>query len=154
MHTVTPYLAIQGAEEAMKFYEKAFGAQITHLLKAPDGKVMHGRLSLGDSQIMVMDEAPQMGCGGPQNGSTSVVLHLNVPDVDSFFARSVEAGMKVIMPVTDMFWGDRYGQVIDPYGHRWSMATPVKELSPAELEAAAAEAFKQMGACSQQPAQV
>lgn len=149
MHTVTPYLAIKDAEEAMKFYEKALGAKIETTLKAPDGKVMHGRLSLGDSLILVMDEAPHMGLGGPHNGSTSVVMHLNVPNVDELFARVTGAGARPIMPPTDMFWGDRYCQIVDPYGHRWSIGTKIKDLTPEEIEAGAREAFAQ-AACGAQ----
>lgn len=147
MRTVTPYLVIDGAEEAMKFYEKAFGARILTTLKAPDGKVMHGRLEIGDSFLFVMDANPQMGYPGPEDGKTTVSLHLDLPDVDAFFARAVEAGSRAIMPPTDMFWGDRYAQLVDPYGHRWSCGMPVKQLSEAELQAAAAEAFRQMSEC-------
>ncbi len=153
MNTISPYLAIKNAEEAMKFYEKAFGAKIETTLKAPDGKVMHGRLSLGNSVIMVMDEAPQMGLAAPDQ-NTTVVMHLNLPNVDEFFAQVTGAGAKAIMPPMDMFWGDRYCQFVDPYGHRWSVGTKVKDMTEAEIEAAAREAFAQMGECAQKPVEV
>ncbi|MES2692822.1 MAG: VOC family protein [Verrucomicrobiota bacterium] len=142
MHTVTPHLVCAGAADAIEFYKKAFGATEVARMPTPDGKLMHGSVMIGDSMVMLVDEFPEMGCLGPKarNGS-SVTIHLSVPNVDEFYAQAVKAGAIARMPVQDMFWGDRYGQVEDPFGHSWSIATHVKDLTPAEI----AEAAK--GAC-------
>lgn len=138
MHSVTPYLVCAGASGAIDFYKKAFGAveEGRHLL--PNGKLMHGMFRIGDSPIMLSDEWPEHGSLGPKalKGSP-VVIHLYVQDVDAFVAHAVEAGCTLTMPVTEMFWGDRYGQLEDPYGHRWSVATHIRDVTPAELAEAA-----------------
>jgi uncharacterized glyoxalase superfamily protein PhnB len=146
-HTVTPHLVVRDAKKAIDFYQKAFGAQVLnppHL--TPDGKVMHASIKIGDSIIMLADEFPEMGgSSAPQSpGNTPLSLHLYVPDVDSTFNRAVSAGAQVKMPVTDMFWGDRYGQVVDPSGHVWSVATHKEEVTPAEMERRGKEMFASM----------
>lgn len=146
MHSVTPHLVCRGAGAAIDFYVKAFGAVDLCRLPGPDGKLMHGMISIGDSKVMLVDEMVDYGCLSPLalNGS-AVTLHLYVADVDQAVAQAVAAGAKVTMPVADMFWGDRYGVVQDPFGHNWSLATHVRDVSPEEM----AEALKQ--GCPGQP---
>jgi uncharacterized glyoxalase superfamily protein PhnB len=137
MHTVTPLLVCAGAAEAIEFYKKAFNATEKTRLPGPNGKLMHASLQIGDSTIMLADEVPDCGSLGPKalKGSP-VYIHLYVEDVDGFAARAVAAGAKLTMPVTDMFWGDRYGQLEDPFGHRWSVATHIRAVSPDEMQQA------------------
>ena len=137
MHTVTPHLVCAGAGAAIDFYKKAFGATETSRMPGPGGKLMHASIRIGDSAVMLVDEMPEWGSLGPKalKGSP-VVIHLYVDDVDAFTARAVAAGAKVTMPVADMFWGDRYGQLEDPFGHRWSVATHVRDVSPADMQLA------------------
>ena len=139
MHTITPHLVVAGAPQAIEFYRRAFGAVESFRIDAPDGKVMHACLHIGDSALFLFDESPQWGALGPKalNG-TPVTLHVYVEDVDAAVKRAVDAGAKVTIPVADMFWGDRYGQVEDPFGHRWSIATHVRDLSPDEIRKAMA----------------
>lgn len=137
MHTLTPHLACAGAAEAIEFYKKAFGAVELMRLPAPDGKLMHARVRIGDSMFMLVDEVPDWGVLGPAAlKGTPVTLHLQVDDVDAWFERATAAGAKPVMPPADMFWGDRYGMVEDPCGHRWSIATHIKDLTPEEIQAA------------------
>ena len=137
MHTVTPHLVCAGAGAAIDFYKKAFGATETSRMPGPGGKLMHASIRIGDFAVMLVDEMPEWGSLGPKalKGSP-VVIHLYVDDVDAFTARAVAAGAKVTMPVADMFWGDRYGQLEDPFGHRWSVATHVRDVSPADMQLA------------------
>lgn len=141
MPTVTPHIVCANALEAIEFYKRAFGAEEEFRLTTPQGALMHAQIRIGGSPIMMAEEMPNWGCLGPKalKGSP-VTLHLYVPDVDAAMARAAEAGAKVTMPAADMFWGDRYGQVEDPYGHRWSLATHVRDVSPEELQKAAQEA--------------
>ena len=140
MHTVTPHLVCAQAAEAMEFYRKAFNAEILGQLSGPDGKLMHGLMRIGDSMVMLVDENPDWGLLGPSaRGGSSVTLHLYVPDADKQFTQAVEAGCTSRMPPADMFWGDRYGIVQDPYGHLWSIATHVRDASMEEIQAAAAK---------------
>jgi PhnB protein len=137
-HTVTTYLVCDGAAKAIKFYEKAFGATEIMRVPTPDGKLMHASIQIGDSFIMLNDEFPEMGALGPKaRQGTSVTMHLFVEDADKAFARAVKAGATVKMPLQDMFWGDRYGQLEDPFGHSWSIATHVRDMSPKEIQEAA-----------------
>lgn len=138
MSTVTPHLIVDGAAEAIEFYKKAFGAAELMRLPGADGRLMHACLSLGNSRIMLVDGNPQWGALGPKalKGSP-VTIHLQLEDADAMFARATAAGAKVILPIDEMFWGDRYGIVEDPYGHRWSLATHVRDLSHDEIEKAA-----------------
>lgn len=135
-HTLTPYLVVRDAAKAVEFYQKALGAKVRGVHNTPDGKVMNANLKIGDSILLLSDEFPGPGgTGSPQSlGGTSVTIHIYVKDVDKLFNQAVAAGAKVIMPVMDAFWGDRYGQVEDPFGHRWSLATHKEDLSSAEIE--------------------
>jgi PhnB protein len=134
MHTATPHLVCDGAAQAIEFYKKAFGAVETARLPGENGKLMHAAIRIGDSTIMLVDEMPEWGSLGPNalNGSP-VTIHLYVEDVDAFVARAVAAGAKVTMQVQDMFWGDRYGQLHDPFGHHWSVATHIRDVTPDEM---------------------
>jgi len=134
-HTVTPYLTVKGAAQAIDFYKRAFGAQEVERMPGPDGKsVMHAELKLGDSVVMLSDESPQGGTRSPQTlGGSTAYLFLYVPDVDAAFKRAVDAGAKATMPPTDMFWGDRFGKVSDPFGHEWGLATHKEDVSPEEM---------------------
>lgn len=141
-HTVTPHLIIKGAGAAIDFYKKAFGAEEIMCMKGPDGGIMHGEIKIGNSHLMIADEFPQMGCLSPKtlNGSP-VTVHLYVNDVDAVFNQAVKNGATPAMPPTDMFWGDRYGKVVDPYGHHWSIATHKEDVTPEECGKRAAAAF-------------
>jgi PhnB protein len=134
MHTVTPHLVCDGAAAAIQFYKKAFGATELMRVPGPGGKLIHGAVKIGDSTVMLVDAFPEWGSHDPKalKGSP-VTIHLAVPNVDEVFARAVAAGCTVVMPLDDMFWGDRYGSVVDPFGHNWSMATQIRELTPEEI---------------------
>ena len=137
MHAVTPHLVCAGAAEAIEFYKKAFGALDEGRLPGPDGKLMHAVIRIGGSAVMLVDEMPQWGALGPKSLKGSpVTLHLYVEDVDAAVKRAVAAGAKVTMPVEDMFWGDRYGKLEDPFGHHWSVATHKRDVSDAEMKKA------------------
>ena len=137
MHTVTPHLVCAGSADAIEFYKKAFGAVEGGRLPGPNGKLMHAMIRIGDSAVMLVDEMPEWGALGPKalKGSP-VTIHLYVDDVDACAARAVKAGAKVTMPVADMFWGDRYGKLEDPFGHHWSIGTHMREVSPEEMRQA------------------
>jgi PhnB protein len=146
-HSVTPYLAVDGAAEAIEFYKKAFGASEVMRMAAPGGKVGHGEIEIGGSRIMVADEYPDMGVRGPKAyGGTPVTLHLYVENVDAMARQAVAAGAKELRPVKDQFYGDRTGTFEDPYGHVWHLATHKEDLSPDELKRRADEAMKRQGA--------
>ncbi|MBI1322493.1 VOC family protein [bacterium] len=135
--SITPHLVCVGADKAIDFYSNAFGMKEIMRLPGPDGRLMHASMSFGDSMIMLAEAFPEYGSVGPQPGTPSPVsIHLNVPNVDEVFAQAVATGAKVVMPVDDMFWGDRYGIVEDPFGHRWSIATRTKDLSHEEVQKA------------------
>ena len=136
MHTLTPHLICANATEAMDWYARAFGAEELARLLGPDGKLMHGRMRIGDAQFMLMEEFPDHQALGPQSlKGTPVGLHLYVEDADAAFAKAVEAGATVRMPPADMFWGDRYGALTDPYGHSWAVATHKQDLTDEEIKA-------------------
>jgi len=140
MHSVTPHLICAGAAKAIDFYTKAFGAVEEGRLPGPDGRIMHAAIRIGDSTVMLVDEMPEWGALGPKPLKGSPVpIHLYVDDVDGFVARAVKAGAKVTMPVADQFWGDRYGKLEDPFGHHWSVATHVRDVSPDEMQKAMRE---------------
>ncbi len=142
MHCVTPHLVCAGAADAIEFYKKAFNAVEMVRLPGPGGKIMHALLRIGDSSVMLVDEFPDWGSFGPKTLKGSpVTIHLQVDDVDATVNQAVAAGAKVIMPVADMFWGDRYGQIDDPFGHHWSVATHVRDVSPEEMQ----QAMQKMG---------
>ncbi|WP_280154682.1 VOC family protein [Piscinibacter sp. XHJ-5] len=141
MHTVTPHLVCAGASEAIDFYVKAFNAVETGRVPGPDGKLMHGSVKVGDSTIFLVDEMPAYGALGPKSlNGTPVTIHLYVENVDAVVEQAVAAGCTVTMPVADQFWGDRYGQLKDPFGHNWSVATHVRDVTPEDM----AKAMEQM----------
>jgi PhnB protein len=145
-HTVTPYLAVEDAAEAIEFWKKAFGAKERSRMDAPRGKVGHAELEIGDSLIMTSDQFPQSSTTAPSElGGTSVSIFLYVEDVDAVVQRAADAGATVTMPPEDMFWGDRFGSVSDPFGHQWQIATHVEDLSPEEMAKRAEEAMANMG---------
>ncbi len=140
-------LALRGASEAMEFYKKAFGAKELSRMVSPDGKIMHAELKLGDRVLYVGDEAPEMGAPSPLAlGGSPVSLMHYVKDVDAVFARAVAAGARSVMPPADMFWGDRFGSLVDPWGHRWALATHKADLTPAQMMKAMNEWMASQGA--------
>ncbi len=142
--SVTPYLVVSNGEHAIEFYKKAFGAVELYRIPAPDGRrLMHASLEINGSSVMLADEFPEHGGNrGPDMvGSTTVTIHLQVPNADKTFAQAVAAGATVIMPLADMFWGDRFGKLRDPFGHEWSIAHHVRDVPPAEIAEAAKKAF-------------
>jgi len=133
-HTVTPHLICRNAAKAIDYYTKAFGAREQMRMPGPGGKIMHAALQIGNSIVFLADEMPEMGCKSPQALSGSpVTIHLYVEDCDKIYNQAVAAGGKPNMPLTDMFWGDRYGQLTDPFGHVWSVATHKEDLSPQQM---------------------
>ena len=134
LHTVTPHLIVKGAKDAIDFYKKGLGAQEIYSSGTPDGKVMHAEIRIGDSAIFLADEFPQMGSKGPEGGTSPVALHIFTEDADALFKRAIGAGASVRMPMMDAFWGDRYGQIVDPFGHVWALATHKEDVSPEEMQ--------------------
>lgn len=145
MGSVTAHLVCHGAARAIDFYKQAFGAiELSRQLMPGGEKVLHASLRIGDTVLMLMDDFPEWGALGPTTLKGSpVTLHLYVEDVDRVIGRAVEAGAKVTMPVEETFWGDRYAKLEDPFGHHWSVATHVRDVSAAEMERAAMERFGQ-----------
>ena len=142
MHTVTPHLICAGAADAIEFYKKAFNAVEGGRLPGPNGRLMHAMIRIEGSAVMLVDEMPEWGAFGPKSlKGSSVTIHLYVEDVDAVVARAVAAGAKITMPVADMFWGDRYGKLEDPFGHHWSVATHIRDVTPDEMR----KAMQQMG---------
>jgi PhnB protein len=149
-HTITPHLVVRGGAQAIDFYKKAFGAAELSRAPMPDGKLMHAHLKIGDSQLFLCDEFPEQGARSPLGlGGTPVTISLYVEDADAVFQQAVAAGAQVRMPPMDMFWGDRYGQVTDPFGHIWAIATHKEDLTPEEINQRAEAAFKShAGSCA------
>jgi len=144
-HSITPFLTVRNAARAIEFYKEAFGAVERGVMKGPDGKVMHAELKIGDSFIMLSDEFPDFGALSPESiGGSGMGLHIYVDGVDAAFARAVKAGARVEMPVMDQFWGDRYGKLTDPFGHKWSIATHTKDLSMDEMKHGMDQAMAKM----------
>lgn len=144
-HTLTPYMTVRDASRAIEFYKKAFGATERGIMKGPDGKVMHAEIMIGDSIVMLGDEFPEFGAVSPEStGGSSMGLHIYVKDVDAAFDRAVKAGARVEIPVSDQFWGDRYGRLKDPFGHKWSIATHTKDMSADEMKRNMEDAMAQM----------
>ena len=140
MHTVTPHLVCAGASEAIEFYKKAFNAVEEGRVAGPQGKLMHAIIRIGDSGVMLVDEFPEWGSVGPKSLKGSpVTIHLYVENADAFIKRAVDAGAKITMPLADMFWGDRYGKLEDPFGHHWSVATHIRDVTPEEMQKAMQE---------------
>ncbi|WP_447969836.1 VOC family protein [Nitrospira sp. M1] len=138
MRTVTPHLICADAANAIEFYKKAFNAVEVVRLPGPQGKLIHAHIQIGDSAVMLVDEFPDWGSFGPTSLKGSpVTIHLYVEDVDAFVERAIAAGAKLTMPLEDTFWGDRYGRLEDPFGHQWSVATHIREVSPDEIRQAA-----------------
>lgn len=139
--SVTPHLVCAGAAEAIEFYKEAFGAEEMIRLPGSDGKLLHACVNINGSPVMLVDEFPDMGSTGPNSlGGSPVSIHLNVDDSDAWLERAEKAGAIVVMPVEEMFWGDRYGVVKDPFGHVWSLSTPVRKLTEEQLREAARSA--------------
>ncbi|HTI49939.1 MAG TPA: VOC family protein [Planctomycetaceae bacterium] len=145
-HSVIPHLVVKDGASAIEFYKQAFGATELGRLAGPDGKsLLHAELRIGGGRVYLCDEPPRSTSKAPAAGSgTSVTLHVYVADVDAAFARAVQAGATVVMPVTDLFWGDRYGKLRDPFGHEWSLASHIEDVPPEEMPARAQEAFQKM----------
>jgi PhnB protein len=143
-HTVTPYLVVTDSARAIDFYKRAFGAEELLRVDGPDGKVAHAEIKIGDSIIMMSDEMPGWSRSPQSLGGTAVNIFLYVKDVDQVFNQAVAAGAGITMPVSDMFWGDRYGQVTDPFGHSWSLATHKEDVLPEELRERAKAAMAKM----------
>ena len=144
-HSVTPYLIVKGAADAIAFYEKAFGATELFRMAGPDGKVGHAEFRIGDSPVMLADEFPEMGAKGPRAfGGSPVHMLIYVEDRDAVFARALAlaAGATVSRPLEDQFYGDRSGTLTDPFGHQWTIATHKEDLSPEELQKRSEAAFK------------
>jgi len=134
-HTVSPYLAVDDAEKAIEYYTKAFGAKETVRMDGPDGRIGHAELKIGDSLVMLSDPFPQASTTPPKElGGTSSSIFMYVEDVDAVVQKAVDAGATVTMEVEDQFWGDRFGSITDPFGHNWSIATHVEDLTPEEIE--------------------
>ena len=146
-HTITPHLVVNGGEKALEFYQKAFDAKIGYVHKTPDGKVMHAEITIGDSKIFLADEFPGSGCSSPlKAGACSVILNLYMDGIDKLFEQAVSAGATVTMPLGDQFWGDRYGQLKDPFGHVWALGQHIEDVASDEMKRRAEEAFAHMAA--------
>jgi len=142
MHTVTPHLICAGAADAIEFYKKAFNAVEEGRLPGPKGKIMHAMVRIEGSAVMLVDEMHEWGAFGPKSlKGSSVTIHLYVENADAFVKRAVDAGAKITMPLADMFWGDRYCKLEDPFGHHWSVATHIRDVNPEEMK----QAMQKMG---------
>jgi uncharacterized glyoxalase superfamily protein PhnB len=148
-HTITPHLTVYDAAAAIDFYKRAFGAKECARMTSPDGqRVVHAEIRIGDSIVMLCDECREFGQLAPTSlGGTSTSLHLYVTNADEAFERAVLAGATIEMPIQETFWGDRYGKVSDPFGHRWSLSTRVREVSEKELAEGAKACFQQAASC-------
>ena len=146
-HSITPVLVVKGAEQAIEFYKKAFGAKELNRAYMPGGNIiMHAEIQIGDSRIMLNDEFPEMNCKAPQSvGGASTALYVYVKDVEKIFTQAADSGAKVTMPLMDAFWGDRTGQLVDPFGHIWSFATRNRNLSQKEMQKAQQEWLAELG---------
>jgi PhnB protein len=145
--TVTPHLKIKGTAQAIDFYKKAFGAKECGRMAMPDGRIAHAELKIGNAMVMLADEMPEWGLFGPGPQGAGVGLHLYVEDCDALMAQAAAAGAKVTMPLADMFWGDRFGKLVDPFGHEWSIATHKEDVTPEEMQRRGQEAMSKMGGC-------
>ena len=144
-HTVTPSLVVRGGAKAIEFYKAAFGAKELGVMLGPNGGVMHAELRIGDSLIFLGDEMPEMGARSPLAlGGSPVTLNIYTEDCDAVFQRAISAGATAVMPPADMFWGDRYGRLVDPFGHQWGIATHQEDLTPEEVDRRGREAMAAM----------
>ena len=151
-HTLTPYLVVSDAKKAIDYYQRAFGAHETMRMDGPDGKIAHAELKIGDSMMMISDEMPGSGNRSPKSlGGSPVGLFLYVENVDNIFKQAVSAGAKADQQPTDMFWGDRYGKLTDPFGHTWSLATHIEDVTPEEMAKRTKEAMAKMQQQHAQP---
>jgi len=140
--SVTPHLIVNDGEKALELYQRAFGAEEQCRMPGPDGSIMHAEIKIGDSMLMLASEFPNFGVYGPAHyGGSGVTVHLFVEDCDAAMKRAEEAGCTVTMPAEDQFWGDRYGKLQDPFGHQWSIATHIEDLTPEEMQERAAKLF-------------
>jgi PhnB protein len=144
MHTITAHISVREAPKAIEFYRKAFGAQVLGVHHTPDGKVMHASLKIGDSHLMLADEFPGMTPAPQTLGGSPVVLNIYVENVDALFNQAVAAGAKVTVPLADQFWGDRYGQIVDPFGHHWALGAHIEDVAPEEMERRGKAIFAEM----------
>jgi PhnB protein len=145
-HTATPYLTLNDCARAIDFYKRAFGAQEISRMDGPPGKIGHAEIRIGDSVVMLADEMPGAGGRSPKSlGGTTTGIFLYVTDVDSSYKQAVDAGAQADMPPTDMFWGDRFGRLTDPFGHSWSMATHKEDVAPAEMRKRMQQEMAKMG---------
>ena len=144
-HTVTPYLSVRDAARALDFYKQAFGAKEVMRMNGPEGKISHAEIKIGDSIVMISEENSTNELRSPQGlGGSTVSIFLYLDDVDPVFKKALSAGAKEIQPLADQFWGDRYGRLKDPFGHSWSLATHIEDVSPAEMDKRAQEATTKM----------
>jgi PhnB protein len=144
--SITPVLAVDDAAAAIEFWKRAFGATERSRMDGPDGRIAHAEIEIGNSVIMTSDQYPQSRAKPPKEvGATTSAVFLYVEDVDSVVQDALDAGAEVTMPVEDMFWGDRFGEVRDPFGHLWQIATHVEDVEPEEMQRRAAEAMASMG---------
>jgi PhnB protein len=142
MHTITPHLVVRGAARAAAWYVEALGAEERSRIEVPGGKLMQVELRFGDATVMLADEFEELGVLSPLSiGGTATVLHLSTDDVDALWQRAVDAGAEVRQPLSDAFWGERYGQITDPFGHRWGLAQRVRDVPEEEIAAAARALF-------------
>jgi PhnB protein len=142
-HSVTPYLSVHNPAQALDFYKRAFGAEEVMRMNNPQGAVSHAEIKIGDSIVMLAEESPSSGLRSPQSlGASTVSILLYVNDVDSAFKQAISAGAKEQQPLSNMFWGDRYGRLTDPFGHSWSLATHVEDVAPEEMQKRAQELMK------------
>jgi len=142
MHTITPHLVCAGAADAIAFYKNAFSAKELIRINGANDKIVHACIQIGDSKVMLVDEFPEWGSFSPKSlKGASVTIHLYVENVDGVFAQAINSGVKVKMPLENTFWGDRYGVVEDPFGHLWSIATHIRDISPEEVQAASDKMF-------------
>jgi PhnB protein len=141
-HTITPHLVVRGAAEAAEWYVRVLGAEDRGRIEVPGGKLMQAELWFGDSPVMLADEFPEFGVLSPLSiGGTATVLHLYSEDVEALWQRAIDAGAEVRQPLGDAFWGERYGQITDPFGHRWGLAQLVREVPREEIEREARALF-------------
>jgi PhnB protein len=144
-HTLTPYLAVEDAARAIEFYKDAFGAEEIHRMPGPDGSIAHAELQIGDSKLMLSDPFPQSNVRPPsERGGPTASVFMYVDDADAVFEQAQTAGATVSMPLEDMFWGDRFGSLTDPFGHVWSVATHIEDVPEAEMAERAATAMSEM----------
>jgi PhnB protein len=141
-NTISAHIVVRDAARAADWYAEALGAEERSRIELPNGKLMSVELAIGNSSVMIADEFPEMGVLSPLSiGGTATVLHIATDDVDALWQRAVDAGAEVYQPLGDVFWGDRHGQIVDPFGHRWGMAQHLRDVPPEEVAAAAAKAF-------------